>query len=543
MQQLISVWFGIDGRKRVTLILAVLAMFATVYGLSRVATAPTMALLYSGLEPGSAGEVVKALEQRGVNFEIRNNAIFVDSSQRDRLRMSLAADGLPANNGKGYELLDSLSGFGTTSQMFDVAYWRAKEGELARTIAASPQFSQARVHISNTLSTPFRRGISPTASVTVTGSSGSLSAGNAKALKYLVSSAVAGMSPSDVAIIDGRNGVVIQDDAMGNGGAGETDRAELLRSNVKRLLEARVGPGNVVVEVNVETLNESEKLFERTLDPATRVAVSSRKEETSRSSNNSGSGAVTVASNLPAGNAQPGGSDSSSQTSETRETTNYEMSETTRELTRAPGRIRRISVAVLVNDVLQTDPATNAQTWTPRSDGELSDLRDLVASAVGFDAQRGDTITLKSLRFEALPTTGTLAQSSIFSMLDLDVIRLGQLCVLGVVSLVLGLFVIRPILAQRPPPALPPAGAPDGLPNLAPAQNLGMEGAGALTGEIDERDTSQDLPVVSNDALPTSSAPTPPADPVERLREMVAKRHGETVEILKSWMDSEEERA
>ncbi len=543
MQQLISVWFGIDGRKRVTLILAVLAMFATVYGLSRVATAPTMALLYSGLEPGSAGEVVKALEQQGVNFEIRNNAIFVDSSQRDRLRMSLAADGLPANNGKGYELLDSLSGFGTTSQMFDVAYWRAKEGELARTIAASPQFSQARVHISNTVSTPFRRGISPTASVTVTATSGSLSAGNAKALKYLVSSAVAGMSPSDVAIIDGRNGVVIQDDGMANGASGEADRADLLRSNVKRLLEARVGPGNVVVEVNVETLNESEKLFERTLDPGTRVAVSSRKEETSRSSNNSGSGAVTVASNLPAGNAQPGGNDSSSQTSETRETTNYEMSETTRELTRAPGRIRRVSVAVLVNDVLQTDPSTNAQTWTPRSDAELSDLRDLVASAVGFDAQRGDTITLKSLRFEAPPTTGTLAQSSTFSMLDLDVMRLVQLGVLGVVTLVLGLFVIRPILTQTPPPALPAARTPDGLPNLAPAQELRADGTGALTGEIDERDTSQNLPVVSNDALPTSSAPAPAADPVDRLREMISERHGETVEILKSWMDSEEERA
>ena len=69
---------------------------------------------------------------------MRGDSIYVDGSQRDGLRMTLAAEGLPANGGTGYELLDSLSGFGTTSQMFDAAYWRAKEGELARTVLANP---------------------------------------------------------------------------------------------------------------------------------------------------------------------------------------------------------------------------------------------------------------------------------------------------------------------------------------------------------------------------------------------------------------------
>ena len=95
-------------------------------------------MLYSGLDSAAAGEVVAELEAEGVAFEVEGAAIMVDAAARDRIRMQLAAKGLPAGGPAGYEILDSLSGFGTTSQMFDAAYWRAKEGELARTITGSP---------------------------------------------------------------------------------------------------------------------------------------------------------------------------------------------------------------------------------------------------------------------------------------------------------------------------------------------------------------------------------------------------------------------
>ncbi len=542
MQQLLSVWFGLDGRKRATVIVTVVALFASVLALSRLATAPTMALLYSGLEPGSAGQVVKALEQKGVQFEVRAGGIFVDSRQRDQLRMSLAADGLPANDGKGYELLDTLSGFGTTAQMFDATYWRAKEGELARTIVASPRFSSARVHISNKVSSPFRRGTRPTAAVTVAGTSGGISARNARALKYLIASAVAGMDAADVVVIDGRTGVVIQDGANAESGQNGSDRADRLRKQVMRLLEARVGPGNAIVEVNVETSTDRESIFERTLDPDSRVVVSSQKQETSRNSNNSATPPVSVASNLPSGNAQASGKDSSSQDSETRETTNYEVSEKTREISRVPGDIKRVSVAVLVNDILQVDPQTAAPTWKKRDEAELSDLRDLVSSAIGFDADRGDTITLKSLRLETLSTEGTLAEASTFGALNLDVMRLIQLAVLGIVSLVLGLFVIRPILAQSPPATLPGLRTPEGLPNLA-QQISAPDSPAALTGEIDDHPASPaNLPVVGGVSSPAQGSSTP-TDPVARLREMISDRQDETAEILQTWATDQEERA
>ena len=128
VNQMKTVWAGLDNRKKIVVGLAVLALLVTLVVMSRLATAPTMKLLYAGLENGSAGDVVRALEQRGTTFEVRGGSIYVPANQRDELRMMLASEGLPANGGKGYELLDSLNGFGTTSQMFDAAYWRAKEG-------------------------------------------------------------------------------------------------------------------------------------------------------------------------------------------------------------------------------------------------------------------------------------------------------------------------------------------------------------------------------------------------------------------------------
>ena len=168
-----------------------------------------MAMLYSGLDSAAAGEVVAELEAEGVAFEVDGNAIMVDSAARDRIRMALAAKGLPAGGPAGYEILDTLSGFGTTSQMFDAAYWRAKEGELARTITGSPNVRAARVHLANPVSQPFSRTPAGSASVTVTMARGELDRGQAEAIRYLVSSAVAGVTPEAVAVMDAAKGVVL----------------------------------------------------------------------------------------------------------------------------------------------------------------------------------------------------------------------------------------------------------------------------------------------------------------------------------------------
>ena len=169
MQNVIDIWTSLNLRRRVIIVGATLAMFAAILGLSRMAGRAEMGLLYAGLEPAAAGEVVAALDQRGVAFEVRGESIFVDVTQRDALRMALASEGLPAAGGGGYELLDSLSGFGTTSQMFDAAYWRAKEGEIARTLLAMPEVKAARVGLNvQEVPVPYRRRFSGRSKVSST---------------------------------------------------------------------------------------------------------------------------------------------------------------------------------------------------------------------------------------------------------------------------------------------------------------------------------------------------------------------------------------
>ena len=540
MQQIRTLWDALSPRRRVIVLAATLAVFAAVLGLARMAAAPSMALLYAGLESGPAGEVVRALDQRGVAHEVRGGSIFVDRSQRDTLRMTLASEGLPANSSKGYELLDGLSGFGTTSQMFDAAYWRAKEGELARTVVANPRISAARVHLANAGSNPFRRDIRPTASVMITTGAGALSADDAKALRFLVASAVAGLTPKEVSIIDSAGGLIgASEDAPVRAGQ---ERAEEIRRRVTRLLEARVGPGNAVVEVSVETVKNTESIREVTIDPESRVAISVDSEERSDQASDTG-GDVTVASNLPDGDAAGDGK-SSSRRSETRERINYEVSQTEREITRAPGSIRRMTVAVLVNG--SADPsAGDTEKFVPRPAEELEALRELVASAVGFDEARGDVITLKTMRFKAAAPAGTAAETSALAGLGIDMMRIVQIAVLSLVALVLGLFVVRPVLTRPAPAQL---AAPDTQtdsaagPEDAAARNM------ALTGEIDEGEIDADgMPVISG-ATRAGNASDPDGravaeDPAARLRGLIGERQEETVEILRSWLENEEEPA
>ncbi|NBC88822.1 MAG: flagellar M-ring protein FliF, partial [Alphaproteobacteria bacterium] len=492
------------------------------------------------LDGGAAAEVVAALDRRGVPHEVRGDAIYAPAAERDALRIALAGEGLPATGAAGYELLDDLSGFGTTSQMFDAAYWRAKEGELARTITASPQIRAARVHIANPSSQPFRRDSAPTASIFVTPAGAGFSPEQAQALKFLVAAAVSRLEPAAVSVIDSASGTVIEGQEEAPPAVAEAERAAELERSVERLLEARVGAGRAIVEVRIEPQTDRESIVERRLDPEGRVAISTETEERTSTSQGPAGGAVTVASDLPDGDAGGEAGDRSSRDSETRERTNFEISETQREILREPGGIRRLTVAVLVDGTRETGP-DGSETWSPRSEEELADMRELVASAVGYDDARGDRITIKSLAFEALPeaANGTAPPDG----LGLDPMRLAQIGTLAAVALVLGLFVLRPILAGRPAAASLPA------PEAEAGASRAASGA-ALTGEIEDGAYGGPARVgvaeygagfeTDGPALPALSDGT--ADPVSRLRALIDERQDETMEILRGWMTDEKER-
>lgn len=531
MQNVLTTWAALSLGRRIAVAVATAAVFLAVLAVAQVANTPRLALLYSGLDPAAAGEVVAALEAEGVAYRIEGDSIRVPASDRDALRMRLAGQGLPSMGGAGYELLDGLSGFGTTAQMFDAAYWRAKEGELARTILAMPGLRAARVHLARAPDAPFATEAPPTASVTVTSAGAALNPVQARAIRHLVAAAVSGLRPEEVSVIDGATGLIpAEDDGAVPGLSG--DRAAELKRNVERLLAARLGPGRAVVEVSLDVATERESLTERRFDPASRVAISQETEERSEQSTQPG-GDVTVASNLPEGDAAAG-DDGRTSASETRERVNYEVSETNRALERLPGGIRRLTVAVLIDGVAVT-AADGSVSMQPRGEEELSALQDLVASAVGLDPARGDVLTIRSLPFEAQPEAGTMVEAGLLAGISAaDVMTLVQLSVLGLVALLLGLFVLRPILLGRSA-ALPAPETPLALPNgLAAAEgSTTPEALRVLTGEIDEGDLP-DFAAAGRTASP---------DPVARLRRLIEERQAETVEILRGWLQDDEERA
>ena len=420
---------------------AVLGTILVLGVLVRTATRPPMALLYAGLDPQAAGEVIAQLDAAGVPYAVEGERVSVPADQRDRLRLRLAQEGLPRQSAAGYELLDSLSGFSTTSDMFSAAYWRAKEGELTRTLLGMPGVRAARVHIGAEARGGFARGQAPrTASVTLT-APGGLTASQVRAVQHVTALAVANLAPADVAVIETTEGLLTgaeaEDETLDEGA-----REARLAGDLTELLEARVGRGNARVSVAMTLSREREAWTAREMDPASAVVIETKRTQSTESEQGT-EGAVTVASDLPDGDAGQAGDQNRSERGETREETRYDYAVTDRQGERLPGQVTALSVAVLINDL----PPGEDGAPRPRTPEELAALRGLLEAAAGIDAGRGDRLTLRSLPFE-VPALDEAEAPSLLARSEAQLWRAGQLGFLGLVALILGLFVVRPILTR-----------------------------------------------------------------------------------------------
>ena len=211
---------------------------------------------------------------------------------------------------------------------------------------------------------------------------------------------------------------------------------------------------------------------------------------------------------------------------------NFDVSETTRQVIKLPGAVAKLSVAVLVDQEKRV-AADGTVTFQPRSDDELATLRELVASAVGLNPDRGDVLTLKSLPFQQPVVQGTLAEAGFGPALgQIDLMAVLQLAVLALVALVMGLFVLRPLLlsSSRAVPRL-------AAPALALSLPRSTAEAQALSGEID--DGAGEVQASPQDPALTDTS----GDPVARLRLLIEDRQAESMEILRSWMEYDEEAA
>jgi flagellar M-ring protein FliF len=500
---------GLPLSRQIMLGAAVFGIIAAMSFLIQGATKEPMALLYSGLEPQYAGEIIEQLDQSGTPYKIEGGAIFIAESKRDQVRFALAKEGLPRQSVQGYELLDEVNGFAVTSEMYNAAYWRAKEGELTRTILAIPGITSARVHIGASLRSGFSRSQpAQTASVTLS-TAHALSESQAQAIQYMVALAVSGLKPEDVAVIDPSKGILAGPKADKNAITepllAAEDQAAALEAKILRLLSARVGDGNARVSVSVDVSREHQRISEVSFDPASRV-VRERTVNDASQSNGGGSGALTVASNLPEG--QGSGSGGSSSTSKnSSESISYEINETRRETERLPGQINRISIAVLLNEqALGIDPAA-ADAASVREQ-LIADLQQLVISGAGIDINRGDAVSVELMPFQEVPAEEMTAAPGFAQQLMERYFWSGlQALLLGIVVIVLAFGVVRPLLSQKPKEEA----------NAAP----GTAGSGA-------------------GADPAAAQANAESDPFAYLKDYAKDRQDETAALLQQWLNEDQ---
>lgn len=538
-----NVWWALPLQKRIISLVSVFGTLAFVYVLSTIALKPKMDLLYAGLDPASAGDVISKLDGMDVKYDVRGDAIYADSRRRDSLRLELAREGLPRQSVVGYELFDNLNSFAMSSEMFDTAYWRAKEGELARTLLSMANVKAARVHLGAQKASGFRSGPSAsTASVTVSTSSG-INSDQAQAIQYLTALAVVGLKPDDVAVIDTVRGLIagpgLKEPLAGNGG-GEIERAAQLKQSLTALLEARVGPGNAKVNVSLDLDRTRETSTERIFDPEGRVLKSQTTSETSGTSSGTNA-SVTVASNLPEG--AGGAGNNTSENTDTTETVTYEISEVLRNKEISPGAIKRMTIAVLVSDV-ETVNAEGVLEVTPRPADEMAVLSELISMAAGINTERGDKISVQSLPFDRPAVSDLIEKPSIVNQfMEQYLWSTIQSLILGLVILILGLFVVRPLLSPKQrltndiPELLPMASgasagalmAPDGTVAAGAAAN-GLANAGAAQGLT---------PALAGGAQPLLIGGPTANNPLEALNSTAAENPDDAADLLASWLAQE----
>ena len=445
------------------------------------ASSPQMAPLYTGLSFEDSGAIVSELQSQNIPYEVRGegDTILVARDQITTIRMSLAQDGLPTRGQVGYEIFDQQNTLGATSFVQNINNVRALEGELARTISSLARIKSARVHLVLPERELFRRERKdPTASI-VLAVRGELSAGEIRAIQHLVASAIEGLTPTRVSIVDdaGRllaSGAGSNDDSIL---AGELEERTLgvenrLRQRIEDLLTNIVGAGRARVQVSAELdLSRSTKTSE-VFDPSSQVVRSSQTREGENAATTPGNtGEVSVANELPGASQNTGAGGSASETGTTsEEITNFEISKTTQtEMTEA-GSIKRLSIAVVVDGVYADDGAGNS-VYQPRTAEELAQIMALVRSAVGFDETRGDQVEVQNLQFAERPELTALGteEPGLLDFTRDDLMTGAEMLVTLLIALALVLFVMRPLLRKVLTPEQPlalPVSAEVGGPGL-----------------------------------------------------------------------------
>ncbi len=473
MQGLVSFLKGL-GASRLMAMIAVTAALIGFFGfvIMRVTT-PQLTTLFTDLSFEDSSAIIKDLDRQAIPYEIRNDGavIMVPKDKVTRLRMKLAEGGLPKGGGVGYEIFDKSDALGTTRE---------------------PQ--------------------------------------QIRAIRHLVASAVNGLKPQRVSIVD-EAGQLLAD---GAGSSTDVDNSiaderragfeKRIRSEVESIVSSVVGAGRARVQLSADFDYNKVTQTSDKFDPEGRVLRSSQtREESSATAETNGQ--VTVNNELPGNQNNNGSAQARDQSKKSEETNNYEISRTTKTEVTEAGRVNRISVAVLV-DGSYSKNEKGEMVYADRTKEQLDRIAALVRSSIGFDQKRGDQVEVVNLRFAEAPAVPPVAEpTGLLGMLQFTkddvmyVIELGVMMLLGLVVL---FMVIRPLVKRILAAEVVPTPAP--LPALTDAQSAEAPGQALIPGGA-----AQLIDVAQVQGQVHAQA-------VHRVGELAERNPNETASIVRQWL-------
>jgi flagellar M-ring protein FliF len=412
-EQLTSAFKGMSATQRVMVIAISMTVLLALAGLGVWAGQESKGVLAANVSPSEASSIVAQLDKMQVPYELSSDqrTILVPESKVGSLRLKFAGDGLLTGDKLGFEKLEN-AGLGTTDFSQKVIYRRAVEAQLSKTIMSLQQVAEATVHITPSNDSPFLTEKEDAKASVLLKLRGAriLPDENTQAIVNLVAASVEGLKPDQVVIIDqysrilsrtGRDPMVGASDAQKKVAREEEDH---MVRQVTELLEPVVGIGKVRATAHVDLDFDKVKINEEKFDPQGQVERSVQQKDEKIQKREAGAGVPGTASNVaPATGGASGNLAESTDRKET--TTNYEISKTVRAIDQATGSVKRMTLAVIVDNYSTWDKDAKGepiQKTTPRSADELKKIRDQVTAAVGIQPKRGDELTVENMAFATL---------------------------------------------------------------------------------------------------------------------------------------------
>jgi flagellar M-ring protein FliF len=457
IRKLLKSW---NMRQRITLALVAAAVIAGIVSFTHWNKERNFKPLYSELSAEDAGAVVAKLREGGVEYRLNNgdSTIMVPAEKVAELRLQMATAGIPKSGRIGYELFDKTN-LGATDFTEQVNYHRAVEGELERSVMAMSEVSEARVHIAFSKESVFTEDQKPAkASVMVKLKPGAkFSEANASAIAQLVSSAVEGLSPDAVSVMDMRGNLLIRSkrpgDAMGMSDEVLQYKQKLeseTLAKINAVLDPLVGSDKYRSSVDIDCDLTSGDQSEETFDPTKSVLTSSQRSEEGSTAQQDTAGVPGTQSNLPRPTFHP--PSRANGLARRSESMNYETSRIVRRTHLPQGIVHRMSVSVVVDQNLHWQnvgkgkQAHLEKVIDPPSADRMKAIQSIVAAAIGINTTRGDQLTVETLPFEATLSAeppGTVHDAPAKPATKFTPVVIGSIAGGGLLVLLLGFFLLR----------------------------------------------------------------------------------------------------